>query len=218
LQWCLPVAIHSHEAVCGTQFGHVRRARHGNTSWDIARFEVCAHRFVAVAEPRFGVAVLADGPRGWDVRNGAVQLTLLRSPRFPDPEADRGLQKLAWSVRTVDGPLDTARLEEEAESLAHPVRIVAGSPSLPSSPLVWEVPGALVSALKPADDGSGDVIVRAWETTGGRTHGTFSLAGFAAAVPCDALEDPVGPPLAAADGRFAVSLGAFAIATWRLSR
>jgi alpha-mannosidase len=75
-----------------------------------------------------------------------------------------------------------------------------------------------VSALKPADDGSGDVIVRAWETTGGRTHGTFSLAGFAAAVPCDALEDPVGPPLAAADGRFAVSLGAFAIATWRLSR
>jgi len=218
LQWCLPVDIHSHEAVCGTQFGHVRRARHGNTSWDIARFEVCAHRFVAVAEPRFGVAVLADGPRGWDVRNGAVQLTLLRSPRFPDPEADRGHQKLAWSVRTVDGPLDTARLEEEAESLAHPVRIVAGTPSLPRSPLVWEVPGALVSALKPADDGSGDVIVRAWETTGGRTHGTFSLAGFAAAVPCDALEDPVGPPLAAADGRFAVSLGAFAIATWRLSR
>jgi hypothetical protein len=52
----------------------------------------------------------------------------------------------------------------------------------------------------------------------GRPHGTFSLAGFAAAVPCDALEDPVGPPLAAAGGRFAVSLGAFAIATWRLSR
>jgi alpha-mannosidase len=218
LQWRLPTDIHSHDAVCGTQFGHVHRARHTNTSWDVARFEVCAHRWVAVAEPRFGVAVLADGPRGYDTRNDAVQLTLLRSPRFPDPEADRGRQHITWSVRVLDGGLDVAALEEEAEMAAHPVRVVTGEPSLPAEPLTWSVPGALVSALKPADDGSGDVILRAWETTGGRCGGSFSLDGFSRAVPCGVMEDGTGPELARDGDRFAVSLGAFEIATWRLSR
>ena len=57
------------------------------------------------------VAVLADGPRGYDTRNDAVQITLLRSPRFPDPEADRGRQHITWSVRVLDGGLDVAALE-----------------------------------------------------------------------------------------------------------
>jgi alpha-mannosidase len=204
--------------VCGTQFGHVHRARHANTSWDVARFEVCAHRWVAVAEPRFGVAVLADGPRGYDTRNDALQITLLRSPRFPDPEADRGRQHIEWSVRVLDGGLDVASLEEEAETSAHPPRVVEGTPALPAEPFSWSVPGALVSALKPADDGSGDVILRAWETTGGRCSGTFSLAGFSRAARCSVLEDGAGPEVTLTDGAFAVSLGAFEIATWRLSR
>lgn len=218
LQWRLPTDIHSHDAVCGTQFGHVRRARHGNTSWDIARFEVCAHRYVAVAEPRFGIAVMADGPRGYDVRNGAVQLTLMRSPRFPDPEADRGHQRIEWSLRPLDGLADVAGLESEAETLAHPPRVVGGTPSIPAGAVQWHVDGALVSALKPADDGSGDVILRAWETTGGRSNGTFSVAGAGTAVPCDALENPVSGALERDGAGWRLGLGAFELVTLRLSR
>jgi len=218
LQWRLPTDIHSHDAVCGTQFGHVHRPRHTNTSWDAARFEVCAHRWVAIAEPRFGVALLANGPRGYDARNDVLQLTLLRSPRFPDPEADRGRRHIEWSLRVLDGGLDVAALEAQAETSAHPMRMIAGAPSLPSESLSWSVPGSLISALKPADDGSGDVIIRAWETTGGRCSGSFTFAGFSRAIPCGVLEDEQGPELPQTSGRFAVSLGAFEIATWRLSR
>ena len=216
LQWRLPTDIHSHEAVCGTQFGHVRRARHTNTSWDVARFEVCAHRYVAVAEPRFGVAVMADGPRGYDVRNDALQLTVMRSPRFPDPEADRGRQHIEWAIRPLDSLADVALLEEEAETLAHPPRAVTGSPALPNNVVSWNVPGVLMSALKPADDGSGDIIIRAWETTGGRRSGSFSLAGTRSAVPCDALEDPVAPALDRSDNGYGITLDAFEIVTLRL--
>ena len=218
LQWRVPTDIHSHDAVCGTQFGHVRRARHGNTSWDAARFEVCAHRYVAVAEPRFGVALMADGPRGYDVRNDAIQLTVMRSPRFPDPEADRGHQHIEWSVRPVDALSDVTELEREAETLAHPPRVVEGLPGIPSGAVQWHVHGALISALKPADDGSGDVIVRAWETTGGRCSGTFSVAGTRTAVRCDALENPVSTALERGDSGWQITLGAFELVTLRLSR
>ncbi|MEY4031980.1 MAG: Mannosylglycerate hydrolase [Actinomycetota bacterium] len=218
MQWRVPTDIHSHEAVCGTQFGHVRRARHGNTSWDIARFEVCAHRYVAVAEPGFGMAIMADGPHGYDVRNDALQLTVMRSPRFPDPEADRGRQHVEWAVRPLDSLVDVAPLEEEAETLSHPPRVVPGSPTVPNDVVSWNVPGVLISALKPADDGSGDIIIRAWETTGGRRTGSFDVTGTRSAVPCDALEDPVAPALDRDGTGYAVTLGAFEIVTLRLTR
>lgn len=218
LQWRMPTDIHSHEAVCGTQFGHVRRARHGNTSWDVARFEVCAHRYVAVAEPGFGVALMADGPRGYDVRNDALQLTLMRSPRFPDPEADRGRQHIEWAVRPLETLSDVSVLEREAETRAHPPVVVRGVPRIPADAVTWNVEGALISALKPADDGSGDVIVRIWETGGGRRSGSFDVAGTRAAVPCDALEDPTGPALDRDATGYRLVLGAFELVTLRLSR
>ena len=46
------------------QFGAVRRPTHASTTWDAAKFEVCAHRYVDVAEPDFGVAVLNNGRYG----------------------------------------------------------------------------------------------------------------------------------------------------------
>ena len=90
--------VHADRARFETQFGHVTRSIHENTSWDAARFEVAAHRWVHVGEP-VGVAVANDATYGHEVRRVArqgggmavvVRATLLRGPRFPDPEADQG--------------------------------------------------------------------------------------------------------------------------------
>ena len=64
LQVLLPTDVHATEVSCGTQFGSVRRPRHANTSWDDAKFEVCAHRYVHAGEPGFGVAILVPNARG----------------------------------------------------------------------------------------------------------------------------------------------------------
>ncbi|MEY3290579.1 MAG: hypothetical protein RLY19_670, partial [Actinomycetota bacterium] len=218
LQWVLPTDLRALDAVCGTQFGHVRRARHSNTSWDIARFEVCAHRYVGVSEPSFGAAIVADGPRGYDIRGDALRLTLLRSPRFPDPEADLGFQHLEWSVMLTDGDPVLSGVEEIAALMAHPVRVVDGAPQLPASGIALSVPGALISAVKPADDDSTDFIVRVWESRGGRTNGTLSVAGAARIISCDALENPIDAPLdMVSDGVFSLSLRPFQIATLRIT-
>lgn len=102
VQLIAPIDVMAREAVCGTQFGHVRRARHGNTSWDVARFETCAHRYVTVGEPGASMAIVADGPRGYDNRGDSLRLTLLRAPLFPDPAADRGGQRVEWSYFVAD--------------------------------------------------------------------------------------------------------------------
>ncbi|MGA1362094.1 MAG: alpha-mannosidase [Ilumatobacteraceae bacterium] len=221
LQWRFPVDVHAREAVCGTQFGHVRRPRHTNTTWDLARFEVCAHRWVAVHEPRFGVAVVADGPRGWDVRGNSLQLTVLRSPKFPDPLADRGTQHLSWSVTGITGDPAAGNLEFRAEQILNPPRVVRGTPSLPPAPLrIVEQGSVMISAVKPADDGSGDLVVRAWESAGGRSRLALEVPHATRASYCDALEDPTGnvPARDAGTGTWELDLAPFEIVTVRFSR
>jgi alpha-mannosidase len=218
LQWVLPTDLRALHAVCGTQFGHVTRARHANTSWDVARFEVCAHRYVAVSEPSFGAAILADGPRGYDIRGNELQLTVLRSPKFPDPEADLGHQHLQWSVTLLDGDPITDGIENTAALMAHPVRILDGVPRVPASVISLDVPGALISAVKPADDGSDDIIVRIWETRGGRTSGSLTIDGMTAAQTCNALEDAGMPLDVSATGTVAIELKPFQIMTLRITQ
>jgi alpha-mannosidase len=219
LQMKLPTAVLSREATCGTQFGHVRRPRHHNTSWDIAKFEVCAHRYVHVGEPGCGIAILADGPRGYDIRGNALALTLLRSPKFPDPQADMGRQRVEWSLYVDQCPGDVEGIEIESALIAHPYRLIAGTPVAISTGIRLDARGALISVIKPADDGSGDLVVRLWETRGASTSGTLSISRPAAtAVLCNALEEPLSPEIISVkDGIVDVELAPFQIQTLRIS-
>jgi alpha-mannosidase len=190
LQWVMPVNVLARDALCGIQFGHVRRARHQNTSWDEARFEVCAHRYVYISEPGCGVGVLADGPRGYDVRDHTLALTLLRAPRFPDPACDLGPQTIEWSLYLDSGSQEIGLLEGEAARMAHPLRFVEHPVPVQSVPVVVDSDGVMVSTIKLAEDGSGDLVVRLWECRGARSSGTMRLAGRVLSIArCNALEE-----------------------------
>lgn len=219
LQMNLPTDVLAREATCGTQFGHVRRPRHHNTSWDVAKFEVCAHRYVHVGEPGSGIAILADGPRGYDIRGNALALTLLRSPKFPDPQADMGRQRVEWSLYVDQCPGDVEGIEIESALIAHPYRLIAGTPVAISTGIRLDARGALISVIKPADDGSGDLVVRLWETRGASTSGTLSISRpTATAVLCNALEEPLTPEIISVkDGIVDVELAPFQIQTLRIS-
>jgi alpha-mannosidase len=164
------------------QFGHVYRPTHTNTSWDAAKFETCAHRFVHIGEPGYGVAVVNDSTYGHDVtrrpRAGGgvstvVRLSLLRAPRSPDPETDQGQHHLRYALVPGADVLDAAR---EGYRINLPEREVVGRE--PVEPLVRvDNDGVVVEAVKLADDRSGDVIVRVYEALGAHTTATVRL-GF----------------------------------------
>ena len=90
LSMVFPLDVRSDTAMCDIQFGVVGRPTHPSSPWDAAKFEVCAHRFVDVSEPDFGVAVLNDGRYGHSVFDEAIRVSLARAAKYPDPNADRG--------------------------------------------------------------------------------------------------------------------------------
>ncbi|GAA0451194.1 glycoside hydrolase family 38 C-terminal domain-containing protein [Streptomyces sp. NPDC046215] len=227
LKAAFPLDLHTDRVAAETQFGHLYRPTHTNTSWDAAKFEACAHRFVHLEEPGWGVAVVNDSTYGYDVtrsvREGGpgttttVRLSLLRAPRFPDPRTDQGTHRFRYALVPNASVGDAVR---EGYRINLPERRVPGDTGV--RPLV-EVAGengeaVVVSAVKLADDGSGDVVVRLYESLGGRARARLE-AGFAvaAASGCDLLERP-GSAVAVEDGRILLALRPFEIVTLRLSR
>ena len=189
--------VHADRSAAETQFGHVFRPTHRNTSWDYARFEICAHRWIHVGEAGYGVAISNDSTYGHDVGRTSrgdggttttVRLSLLRGPLFPDPEADQGRHVNRVTIRPGAG-LGHAVEEGYRTNLA--VRTVAGERDV--DPLVSvSDPAVVVEAVKLADDGSGDVIVRLYESLGGRACAEIT-PGFEVSdlATVDLLERPV---------------------------
>jgi alpha-mannosidase len=214
--------VHADRSASETQFGHVFRPTHRNTSWEFARFEICAHRWVHVGEAGYGVAVSNDSTYGHDVGRAArddggttttVRLSLLRGPLFPDPEADQGRHVNRVSVRPGAAIADAVE-EGYRTNLVH--RTVQGERDV--EPLVAvSDPAVVVEAVKLADDGSGDVIVRLYESLGGRAR-----ADVAPGFDCreistvDLLERPLDGSGTLA-GR-TLTLRPFQLVTLRLSR
>jgi alpha-mannosidase len=212
--------VHSDEARYETQFGHVVRPTHVNTSWDAARFEVCAHRWALVSEPGYGVALANATTYGHDVtrhpREGGgtysrIRASLLRAPRFPDPDTDQGRHTFRHAIVPGAEVADAARA---GYGLNLPLRRRNGRPVEPLVAL--EGGTAYVEAVKLAEDGSGDVVVRLYEPLGARVRvrvtPAFETSGSEVV---DLLERPV----AAADWDGAeLSLRPFQIATLRFRR
>ena len=127
--------VRADRSAAETQFGHVFRDTHLNTSWQAAKFEICAHRWIHVAEPGYGVAISNASTYGHDVTRDVreddggttttVRLSLLRAPKFPDPGADRGRHELAVTIRPGASIADA--VEEGYRTNLAP-RIVRGAP------------------------------------------------------------------------------------------
>ena len=188
-----PLDLSTNSAACEVQFGHEYRPTHRNTTWDDAKFEVCAQRWVDYSEPSFGTAILNDGRYGHALQDGGVRVSLLRAARYPDPDADRGRHRVTLSLLP-HGP-GLAEVVAEAEALNNPPKALpAGTAeSGRPAPAVLELDGhgVAVSAVKLADDGSGDVVVRLWSAAGDRVEAALGMpGGISAATATDLFEEP----------------------------
>ncbi|MEV1010831.1 glycoside hydrolase family 38 C-terminal domain-containing protein [Streptomyces sp. NPDC049881] len=222
LKAAFPLDLRADHSRGEIQFGHTQRPTHSNTSWEAAKFEFCAHRWLHVAEPGWGMAVVNDSTYGHeitrDVREDGgttttVRLSLLRGARFPDPEADLGTHRLRYAL-VVGATLGDAIREGYAFNL--PERRVPGSAASVAPLVSVDHEAVVVEAVKLADDGSGDVVVRLFESLGGRAVTTLA-AGFplAGAVLTDLLERPLPDAPAVDGGR--LTLRPFQIVTVRLT-
>ncbi|MFO7633639.1 MAG: glycoside hydrolase family 38 C-terminal domain-containing protein, partial [Caldilinea sp.] len=179
LKVAFPVDVLSPKATYEIQWGNTERPTHWNTSWDWARFETCAQKWVDLSEGGYGVSVLNDCKYGHDIKDNVVRISLLRGPGSPDPTADLGQHTFAYSILPHAGGWNEKTVQA-AYALNDP--LIArrgggqGTKGGLSPMLACDAPNVIVETVKQAEDGNG-VIVRLYETQ--RRRGVITLkAGF----------------------------------------
>jgi alpha-mannosidase len=220
-----PLNVHAEVERAEIQFGHVQRPTHENTSWDAARFELWAHRWVHVGEHGWGAAVVNDSTYGHDVSRltrpdggttTTLRLSLLRSPHSPDPQADRGRHTFSYGLVVGAG---VGEAVAAGYALNLPLRPAGRAPAGGAPLITVDNPDIVVESVKLADDRGGDVVVRLYESRGGTASGLLRTDfAVASAHVTDLLEEPLAPLPLAADGSLPLELRPFQIQTLRLRR
>ena len=170
LKAAFPVDVLSPLATYEVQWGNVQRPTHRNTSWDWARFETVAQKWVDLSEGGYGVGLLNDCKYGHDIHDNVMRISLLRAPTSPDPEADQGEHHFVYGLVPHDNP-DLTGVMRAAYALNDPLIVVRGDGGEGQSDLrveKWVISVrsghhmALAETVKQAEDGNG-IIVRLYE-------------------------------------------------------
>ena len=165
-----PFNIKSDIATYETAFGWVQRPTHFNTSWDLAKFEVCGHKFADLSEFGAGIALLNDCKYGYSCHDNVMSLSLLRAPKAPDANCDIGKRHFKYALYPHQGTFSESNVVQEGLKfnnplLVHPVKA-------PSDFTVQEyfsvsARNVILDTVKKAED-SNDLILRLYEAYGGR--------------------------------------------------
>ncbi len=193
LKVAFPVTVRSREATYEIAHGTNTRPTHVNTSYDMAKFEVCGHKFADLSEGGYGVSLINDCKYGYDIRNNLMRLTLLRAPTCPDQTADKGEHSFTYRLYPHAGSWQDSRLLEYAFGLNNPMRVCRisaseGGSETEKSFISVSRKGVVLDAYKPALDGDG-LILRLYEGNFSRGRCSVSLPfEINSVTECDMME------------------------------
>jgi alpha-mannosidase len=228
IRWCgrrrllralFPLGIRTHEMWAETSFGAVARSNHRNTPWDLAKFEVPAHRWVDLSEPSYGVSLLNTGKYGHSADGNVLGLSLLRAPIYPDPFADEGDHEFTYAIYPHRGNWRNGTVRA-ARELHSPLRYTPGfshSTGLHSSLLRLHGDPLELACLKRAED-SGDLLLRLYEPHGDRGQTILESAlPIERAALVNILEEPLAELPIEDTRRVKISFTPFQVISLRLS-
>ena len=217
LKACFPVAVQADKAFYEIPFAAIGRTTHFETLWEKARYEVPALRWADLADDKGGIALLNDSKYGHDIHGNVMKLSLLRSPTWPDPMADRGRHEFTYSIYPHAGSWSDGQVVRRAQELNQPL-LVKFTPALGGSlPFVQSFfsvdgEGVILDAIKQAEDGKG-LVFRLYEANGKAENTALTFFRKPTrAIATDLLENEI-TPLTIKDGRLELSFRAFEIKT-----
>lgn len=198
-----PVDIHADVATYDIQFGNVTRPTHWNTSWDWARFEVCAHKWADLSEEGYGVSLLNDCKYGHDIHGSNMRLTLIKCGTAPNPQADRERHHFTYALFPHMGTWRQGGTMQQAYNVNMPLyaRLI-DAPQEGKWPASWSLchvdafEHVMVETVKQAEDQEG-LIIRLFEFTNWRGPVKLTFGPhIQKAESCDLMEqagDPIEP-------------------------
>ena len=215
LKVAFPLNVRARNATYEMQFGCVERPTHHTNSFDLAKFEVPGHKWADLSEHGFGVALLSESKYGFHTLDGTMHLSLLRAPKYPDPEADMGAHEFVYALMPHAGGWREAGVVAEAHRFNAPLLWAPGP--MPSQSLASCGDANLVlDTIKLAED-SDAVILRLYECHGARGTARIRVGWpVAKAVRCNFLEED-GSEVGLSNGdTLEVSYGPFQIVTVKI--
>jgi alpha-mannosidase len=200
LKAAFPLAATSDFATYEIPYGAIDRPTTRNNSWEKAQFEVPAMRWADLGDGKHGLSVINDTKYGYDAVGNLLRLTLLRSPKWPDAEADMGHQHFHYSLYPHSGTWKDAMTVRHGYEYNYPLQGVVTAPH--PGTLAAEHSFASVSpenvvltAVKKAEDAKG-LIFRVYEWAGKEATVEFHVPSSpASATVTNMQETPEGSPL-----------------------
>ena len=217
-----PLDVHTMNATFDVQYGHVTRPTHENTSWDKAKFETYAHKWVDVSENGYGVAMLNDSKYGHSVEGSKLSITLTKSSTFPNPEADQGKQNFTYSLMPHIDDFRKGGVIEESYVLNQPLyekTITANKGDLAETYSFVSVdkPNAVITAVKKAENDD-SLIVRFYDAYDCKANVTLTVPStYTKAYLCDLMENKLRE-LVVNNGEVTIPTSNFEIVTINLMK
>ncbi|KID91188.1 alpha-mannosidase [Metarhizium guizhouense ARSEF 977] len=231
-----PVNVVNTEASYETAFSITKRPTHYNTSWDMAKFEVCCHKFADLSEHNYGVSILNDSKYGFATAGKTMRLSLLRAPKAPDEHADMGRHRMRWAIFPHNGALSSVTVKA-AYAFNNPLKLLSAPEtaiqSMSEAPIKLinrdESSSLILDTIKRGHDDEDvslreglrvnkgqSIILRVYESLGGHSRGTIETSYNVKRVnKANILEDEL-EELELSDGKFDIKLRPFEVATFKL--
>ncbi len=184
-----PVNVYAENGINEIQFGYVERPTHRSKLYDKDRFEVCNHRYSALCDGAHGAAVLNDCKYGISMNENALELTLLRSGACPEMRSDNQVHTFTYAFTAWEGNFADCDVVKQGYELNVRPQITAGKIKTFSAVTV-EKQNIILDTMKPAEDGSDDIILRFYESKKAAVDTEIRCSlGAKKAYLCDMLEN-----------------------------
>ncbi len=201
LKAAFPLAASGPFATYEIPYGSIDRATTRNNSWEKAQFEVPAMRWADLGDGKHGLSVINNSKYGYDAAGNVLRLTLLRSPTWPDPEADRGHHHFHYALFPHAGTWKDAMTVRHGWEYNYPLSAAvttAHTGALPAEHSFASVmpENVVLTAVKKAEDAKG-LIFRVYEWAGKDATVEFHVPpGAKGATVTNMMETAEGSPLA----------------------
>ena len=170
LKAAFPLAASSGEATYEIPYGTIDRPTTRNNRFEIAKFEVPALRWADLGDGKHGLSLINESKYGYDGKGNVLRISLLRSPTWPDPEADRGHHSFRYSLYPHTGDWKqalTVRCGYEFNYKLLALQMEPHEGELPPAHSFVEIgqQNVVLTAIKKAEDGN-QLLFRFYEWAG----------------------------------------------------
>jgi alpha-mannosidase len=199
LKVAFPLAVQDTVATYEISYGTIRRSTQMRDSWEKAKVEVPTQRWADLSQDDYGVSLLNKSKYGYDCKGNVMRLSLLRSPKWPDPTADRGKHSIEYALYPHSGRLDKSVVSRKGYEYNDPLIAVMtdrhkGKNPVRHSFIELQPANLVLATCKKAEDADNAWIIQWYETKGEDVEATLSLPLTPKkVVMSNFLEDDKGP-------------------------